>query len=527
MDCAKPIEAAAVNQPIALPCIHAPAQRRSYRSRRAAPLTHLTYTASSMTRHGKLLFVDLETTGANPTIDRITEIGIVEVDGEKVTRWSTLVNPEISIPPFIQNLTGITNDMVRDAPTFTSLCDQLLERLKDGVFIAHNARFDYGFLRNAFKAQGLSLRADVLCTVKLSRKLFPHEAKHNLDALVGRHGLIANGRHRALADAELIWQFWDKMEREVDADVFDQAVRLQLQRPSMPPNLASEMLDDIPDTPGVYLFYGENDTLLYVGKSIHLRQRVLSHFNADHRLYKDMRISHEIRRLEWRETAGEVGALLLEAQLIKDLQPIHNRALRRQKELCAWQLRQSAAGHLEAVLAYASEQDFGQADRLYGLFSSRRKADAALRELAEAHQLCLVMLGLEHRMSPTKPCFAHQLRRCGGACVGIEPAALHQARVEAALASLRVKTWPYRGPVGLVETHADGRQDVHVVHNWCCLGTARSDDELWRLLHDMPARPAFDLDTYKILVRAFALGKLPVRVLPDKQALAAAARDAA
>ncbi len=474
-----------------------------------------------MARYGKLVFIDLETTGANPVSDRITEIGIVEVRDGEAMRWSTLVNPEISIPPFIQSLTGITNEMVRDAPTFDTLIEDLLRRLEGGLFIAHNARFDYGFLRNAFKQAGHTLRSDVLCTVKLSRTLFPHEPKHNLDVLIARHHLAPDGRHRALADADLLWQFWSKMQRDIAPDTFDEAVRAQLQRPSIPAHLDAAALDGIPDTPGVYLFYGENDVPLYVGKSIHLRQRVLSHFNADHRLYKDMRLSHQIRRLEWRATAGEIGALLLEAQLVKDLQPIHNRALRRQRELCAWQLRPSAAGHLQPTLTYASEQDFGLGDRLYGLFSSRRKADATLRELAESHQLCLVMLGLESRTQAHKPCFAHQLRRCHGACIGAESAAAHQARLEAALASLQVKTWPYPSPVGLLETGAAGQQDVHVVHNWCCLGTAHSEEEVRRLLHDMPARPAFDVDTYKILVRALSRAQVQVRLLPDQKLRAA------
>lgn len=457
-----------------------------------------------MSRHGKLLFIDLETTGANPASDRITEIGLVTVDGDKVTTWSTLVNPGISIPPYIQNLTGISNDMVRDAPPFEAISNQLLKRLQGGIFVAHNARFDYGFLRNAFKDLGHTLRCDVVCTVKLSRKLFPDEAKHNLDALVTRHKLQANARHRALADAELIWQFWNKIESTTEPAVFDAAVQAQLQRPSMPMHLSPDMLDDIPDTPGVYLFYGDNDAPLYVGKSVHLRQRILAHFSADHRIYKDMRIANEIRRLEWRETAGEIGALLLEAQLIKDLHPIHNRVLRRQKELCAWQLRSNNAGVLQPVLAYADEEDFGRAERLYGLFKSRRKAETALRELADAHQLCLVMLGLESRTHPGKPCFAHQLRRCRGACIGAEPSKSHQARLETALASLKVRTWPYSGPVGLIETGAGKKQDIHVVHNWCYLGSARSEEELRSLLNGMPTRPAFDLDTYKILSRALA-----------------------
>lgn len=475
-----------------------------------------------MNKLEKLIFVDLETTGANPVVDRITEIGIVEVVGDQVTRWSSLVNPDVPIPPFIQSLTGISDAMVADAPRFAELADELFARLKGGLFIAHNARFDYGFLRNAFKEAGHSLRADVLCTVKLSRKLFPEEAKHNLDILISRHQLVADGRHRALADADLLWQFWQKMIARFDEDHFNGVLGQLLQRPSTPMHLAPDVLDDIPDVPGVYLFYGENDALLYVGKSIHLRQRVLSHFNADHRLYKDMRISHEIHRLAWRETAGEFGALLLEAQLIKDAQPIHNRALRRQRELCAWQLRPSADGVLQPVLTYASAVDFGRTERLYGLFSSKRKAETTLREIAEAHELCLVMLGLENRLQAGKPCFAHQLHRCRGACVGKEQAALHQARLEAALASLKVATWPFDGPVGLVETSADGaRCDIHVVENWCCLGIAHAEEEVWQLLTEAPARPAFDADTYKILLRALSSRQVKVRHLRRTEAEAA------
>jgi DNA polymerase-3 subunit epsilon len=475
-----------------------------------------------MANFERLVFIDLETTGTHPVSDRITEIGIVEVDASgQAKRWSTLINPEIPIPPFIQTLTGIDNAMVRNAPLFAEVAEDLLTRLQGSLFIAHNARFDYGFLRNAFKHAGYSLRCEVLCTVKLSRKLFPEEAKHNLDTLIQRHGLVPDGRHRALADADLLWQLWNKLTACTSPEVFEQTVKLLLQRPSLPTHLAVDALDDIPDTPGVYLFYGENGMPLYVGKSIHLRQRVLSHFNADHRLYKDMRLSSQIHRLEWRETAGEIGALLLEAQLVKDMQPVHNRVLRRQRELCAWQLRMGAAGHLQPVLAYASEVDFGRADRLYGLFSSKRKAETTLRELAEAHQLCLVTLGLESRVQANKPCFAHQLRRCHGACVGREKIEVHQARLETALNGLKINTWPYKSAVGLIESGADGRHDVHVVDNWCYLGTVHSERDLWDLLNQAPVRPAFDMDTYKILSRALLRRQVKIRILDRSAALSA------
>lgn len=455
-----------------------------------------------MAHYDKLVFLDLETTGPNPLHDRITEIGIVEVSKGSVSHWSTLVNPEMPIPAFIQKLTGISNGMVAEAPRFPQIARTVLEKLEGSLFIAHNARFDYGFLRNAFKDLGYALRCDVLCTVKLSRKLFPEEAKHNLDALIARHGLRPSARHRALADAEVLWQLWNTLQASVPAQIFADTLRLLLQKPSMPANLPHHSVDDIPDTPGVYLFYGENELPLYVGKSIHLRQRVMSHFQADHRLYKDMRISHQIHRLEWRETAGEIGALLLEAQLIKELQPIHNRVLRRQRELCAWQLQSGAGGHRQPVLTYASEQDFGGASGLYGLFSSRRKAEEVLRSLAESHQLCLAMLGLENRVKADKPCFGFQLHRCLGACAGHEPVEQHQARLEAALHKLRIKTWPYAGAIGLIEPGTNRRRDIHVVHNWCYLGTVRTKRELSALLKKAPPRPAFDADTYKILVRA-------------------------
>ena len=168
----------------------------------------------------KLIFVDLETTGANQLTDRITEIGIVSVERGSVERWSTLVNPVMPIPPFIEQLTGISDDMVRDAPLFATLAEALAVRLEGGLLIAHNAKFDSGFLQSGLEEAGLTLHNDVLCTVKLSRRLYPQHAKHNLDCLISRHGLQAQGRHRALADADLLWQFWQKVQTEIAPEAF-------------------------------------------------------------------------------------------------------------------------------------------------------------------------------------------------------------------------------------------------------------------------------------------------------------------
>jgi DNA polymerase-3 subunit epsilon len=182
-----------------------------------------------------LAIVDLETTGAHPAWDRVTEIAVVEVrDGEVVSEWSTLVNPGTSIPPAIQALTGITNAMVADAPSFDALAPGLYERLAGRIFVAHNARFDYGFLRHEFERAGLRFQARTLCTVKLSRRLYPGHARHNLDSLIDRHHLRCSARHRALGDAQAVWQFLRVAAEERGGEALAEAAAQLAKPPALP-----------------------------------------------------------------------------------------------------------------------------------------------------------------------------------------------------------------------------------------------------------------------------------------------------
>lgn len=448
-----------------------------------------------------MAFVDLETTGTNATVDRVTEIGVVLLDESGVREWCQLIQPQTRIPPFIEQLTGISNAMVSDAPRFETIAEELAELLQGYLFIAHNARFDYGFLKNEFKRSGLTFQPSVLCTVKLSRALFPEHKRHNLDSLIERHGLLANGRHRALADAQLIYQFWQKIHLTHDEAIIADAVKKLIGRSSLPSNIDSGLVNDLPEAPGVYLFYGENDLPLYVGKSTNIRQRVLSHFSADHSHSKEMSLSQQLRRIDWIETAGELGALLTEAKLIKTLQPIHNRRLRRHNALCAWQLQQQAE-HLRPVLIWADDLDFGAQDNLHGLYHSQRDAQKALRSIADQNQLCLSVLGLE-KTSKGRPCFAQQLKKCKGACIGQEKPIEHAARLTMAMNKLKLAAWPYSGAVGIQEG-----DKLHVIDHWCYLGTAKNEAEVHDLLDS--SRPAFDRDTYQILTKAL---KKPVRLV--------------
>lgn len=278
-----------------------------------------------------LIFVDLETTGGSVGEHRITEIGVVEIANGQVSRWSTLVDPRQPIPPFIQQLTGITERMVRGQPTFEQIAPALFERLGGKLFIAHNASFDRGFLCAEFERVGFTFRPDMLCTVRLSRALFPQEKRHGLDALVERHALVPQARHRALADADLLWQFWQKLPTLVPLDV----LRAQVERTTRRYRLAGDITDDLLDTApaghGVYAFFGEGDVALYVGRSVRVRQRVRAHLSGERRSARELRIAQQVRRVEWRETGGELGAMLVEAQWIAALCPTCNRQPRSSK----------------------------------------------------------------------------------------------------------------------------------------------------------------------------------------------------
>jgi DNA polymerase-3 subunit epsilon len=461
-----------------------------------------------------LVFLDLETTGATASFDRITEIGLIEVErGAFVREWSTLVNPQMRIPPFIESLTGINNDMVAAAPAFADVAAELLARLKGRLLIAHNARFDYGFLKAEFGRLETKYSSDLVCTVKLSRKLFPGHARHNLDSLMERHGVTCDARHRALGDARVLWDLIRIWREELGADAVNSAAAAQIKSPALPPGLSPLVLDELPESPGVYLFYGENDLPIYIGKSVNLRSRVLAHFSSDVRIAKDMRIVQQIKRIDWKETAGELGALLEESRLVKTLLPTMNRQLRRNSDVCVftWQPGRRKAPQVVS----ASDIDFTDTDNVYGAFRTKRAALDTLRKLAQAFELCHIESGLEKGAGP---CFAHQLKRCHGVCAGKESPAHHDLRLMEALAELKLQTWPFKGRIGVRETGADGAE-LHVLDHWCYLGTVRSAQDLDML----DARPAFDLDTYKILKRFLKTRRTGVEIVPiAEQSLEAA-----
>lgn len=447
-------------------------------------------------QYPKLAFVDIETTGSHFERDRITEIGIKTLADEQVSTWEKLINPQIYIPQNIQKLTGISPKMVADQPSFEDLAKEIKEELEGKIFVAHNARFDYGFIKASLKRLGIDFKPKVLCTVKLSRLLFPNQSRHNLDTIIQSHGLVVSARHRALGDADLLLQFWRVCEKAVGKERLLEAINQLTGNASLPPNIDQELIDSIPDAPGCYIFYGENKSPLYIGKSISLRSRVLGHFQGSLTQRKEMKLSLQVRDIDWIETSGELGALILESQLIKERMPSMNIKLRRSKDLCAWSLEKNSSGTLVPELVNQKDLLPGLQENLYGLFYSKREAHSYLKAVAKKYRLCEVLLGLE-KGAEGKSCFGYQLKQCGGACIGVMPTEMHNLQLQTAMSLYKVQVWPYKGPIAI-----DDGGEMIILDNWCYLGTAINEDELSELKSTGDAE--FDLDIYKIVKKALS-----------------------
>lgn len=256
-------------------------------------------------------------------------------------------------------------------------------------------------------------------------------------------------------------------------------------------------LQGLPSLPGVYIFHGESDTLpLYIGKSVNIRSRVMSHF----RTTDEARMLRQARHVSFITTAGELGALLLEAQMIKNQQPLFNKRLRKNRQLCSLHI-----SNMQPAVVYAKEVDFSHTPDLFGLYSSRRSALDTLQKIADEQRLCLGLLGLE-KLSKGRACFRSSLGRCAGACCGRESLEQHHQRLLAALEKVRVQCWPWQGAVGVVEQGALQTQ-IHIINNWFYLGSVEDIASASQLTS---TPQGFDSDGYKILCRPVISGKFPV-----------------
>jgi DNA polymerase III subunit epsilon len=446
----------------------------------------------------RLAIVDVETTGFSPAENRIAEIGVVTVDGDRVDRWTTLIRTSqrgqsaLSIVPEPRRLD--------DAPFFSDIAADLAQRLSGRLLIAHNARFDHAFLRAEFERVGIGFNPEVLCSVMLSRKLYPYLTHHDLDSLIESHGLRAETRHRALPDADLVWQLWQVIHRQHSEDVIRDAIESLLAGPVLPATLDPSLIERLPEAPGAYVFHGESNEPLLVGAAGNLKLHVLNYFRVDRATGKALEYAHRVTNITWRATRGMLGAQLHAAALDDVAFATAKRKLN--AVALTWQFLPDAVPCVDvAPLADCRVPGLTES---FGIFPSERKARNALVRLATKHRLCHCLLALSGFAK--RGCLACPIDQEGSACMGKIGRKRQLVRIFAALQSLAVPVWPHHGPVGIRE-----RSDVHVVDHWRFLGTAQSESDLYGLLESQPR--GFDRRLYFLLNRT--LSRLPPSKIVD------------
>lgn len=277
----------------------------------------------------KYAIIDVETTGGSAHRERLTEIAIAIHNGNKVIdTFESLINPERTIPPFIQRLTGITDDMVEDAPYFYEIAKKVVEMTEDCIFVAHNVKFDYMFIRSEYDRLGYSYQRRQLCTKQLSKKLFPEIGRYSLDRLIDFFGIHTDVRHRAMADVLATVEVFDHLiEADREYGYFTSQINQGVKLSKLPESVTIEDIHNIPETSGIYYFFGENDHLLYVGKSKNIQKRVLQHFsNATNKSWKFLSRTF---RIDYEVTGSEITAILREDEVIKKARPEYNVAQRK------------------------------------------------------------------------------------------------------------------------------------------------------------------------------------------------------
>ena len=386
--------------------------------------------------------LDIETTGGSPKTEKITEIAIFFHDGDKVVgEWTTLINPEKPIPYFITGLTGITNEMVADAPKFYEVAKELVERTENYTIVGHNVSFDYSFIKSEFKQLGFAYDRKTLCTVKLSRKTFPGYKSYSLGKICKELGIEIRDRHRAAGDALATLKLFELIR---DSQNGGEDLTL-ISEPSgryknLNENLTVEDIENLPEECGTYYLFDEKQQLLYIGKSKNIRHRVLSHL-GNSTSKRALEMKQRIHTISYELTGSELIALLKESREIKDQKPMYNRAQKRSSFYWGLYTSKDEYGYITFSLCKISENP----DDPVTCFNNKKEAREALTRMVEKNWLCQKLSGL---YQTDGACFHHSIRQCNGACVQGESVSVYNKRAETLLDSLKLD----RGNVLIIDS---------------------------------------------------------------------------
>jgi DNA polymerase III subunit epsilon len=369
--------------------------------------------------------VDIETTGGSSRLEKIIEIAVYQHDGKQITgELISLVNPERNIPYFITGLTGITNEMVEDAPRFYEIAKDIIEITKGRTFVAHNARFDYSFIRQEFKSLGFSFRRDILDTLALSRRLIPGLSSYSLGNICDNLNISINDRHRAAGDALATVKLLETLIHRDSVINSDRSSLLRNKRIlKLNPKLNVNLIDEIPEEPGVYYFHNNKEDIIYIGKSRNISQRIRTHL-ATNSTNRAMEMREMTADISWEITGSELIALLKESSEIKKNKPLYNRSQRR-------------TSYQWGIFRFSDKKGYDNFrygkidsdDPPLSVFTSKDRAKSKLMSLVERYSLCQKLSGL---YDTEGTCFQYQTGICHGACCGKESSNDYNKRVEKA-----------------------------------------------------------------------------------------------
>lgn len=364
--------------------------------------------------------LDIETTGGKYNEEGITEIAIYRFDGhEIVDQFCSLINPERSIQPFVVNLTGINNNMLRNAPKFYEVAKRIVEITEDAIVVAHNAQFDNRILTTEFNRLGYNFDRETLCTVELSKKLIPNKDSYSLGKLTRSLGIPITDRHRAQGDALATVQLFKLLlARDSAKEIITNTVKKDPKRQLEPKLL--DLIEEAPSETGVYYMHRPDGSILYIGKSKNIKKRLTQHFTNDNR--KSKKIQLEVSAVTYEKTGSELIALLKESEEIKKNKPLFNRALR--KSLFNYQLSTFTDdnGYINLKIEKADSRK-----KAITTFTNYQQAKAMLYRITESHQLCQKLTGLYETKSS---CFLHSIKECFGACIEKEAPEIYNERVQ-------------------------------------------------------------------------------------------------
>ena len=384
--------------------------------------------------------IDVETTGGSPQYSKMTEIAVYVHDGLQIVKeFTTLLNPECNIPAFITSLTGITNEMVEDAPKFYEVAKHIVELTEGCIFVGHNVNFDYRFVKSEFKKLGFDYKRDTLCTVKLSRKILPGKPSYSLGNLCRSLGIPLENRHRAAGDALATVKLVELLLQSDGKQVFSAALQKNFEPGQVNEFLSWQEISVLPEEPGVYYFHNEKGDILYIGKSRNIRSRVFQHLKKPAGL-KGRELKAKVASISFEETGSELVALLLESEEIKKHQPVYNRTQLRNSYQYGIFGSLEIDGYLHFRVHKVNAKPVAQTDP-FVICSSEEESYKILRRLIKKFQLCSHIAGLERQMDEDRPCFDYTLQLCQGACIRQEDSDAYNER-----AALAMHSWQFRHP---------------------------------------------------------------------------------